>query len=353
MGRNGFSFTTNKPAAEAYSAGFSKGEEAVQWWAHEVNKILRTIPEDSDAEAWGSPATETEWDTGAMDIDQQSISEILENIKELADEIRNEEPEVAGKLDQLSLKKPQKTTGGKLYGVFLKLNNPRTVEASESSMAEDLVGVRASEESDVIVKLGNGDTLYFVHSPSSIKSADPFTGVPLDKRFNPESDSILNASPLGQNVDENIELESKNDGWQKTSPLSERNFDIDSPRSLKLSLEPWNEQSESQRPASGSDPRIAAGAIRSFRNALGPSSNLRFFTLAERASGQDGLRGDRLRLSNSLVKTIDAFESAFGKRVVFFEADSYDNPPPRGGLHPSLTPNYIAINADKIGRAHV
>jgi hypothetical protein len=128
-------------------------------------------------------------------------------------------------------------------------------------------------------------------------------------------------------------------------PTSEKS-DIDSPRSLQLPLEPWNEQRESQRPTSGNDQRIAASAIQSFRNALGTASNLRFFTLAERASGQDGIRGDRRRLSDSLVRTIGAFESAFGKRVVFFEADAYETPPPRGGLHPNLTPNYIGINAD-------
>ncbi|MEK9943183.1 MAG: hypothetical protein VW771_12005, partial [Gammaproteobacteria bacterium] len=41
-------------------------------------------------------------------------------------------------------------------------------------------------------------TVYAAFNPNQIKSADPFTGVPIDQRFNPESDSIQEAAQRQQ-----------------------------------------------------------------------------------------------------------------------------------------------------------
>jgi hypothetical protein len=42
----------------------------------------------------------------------------------------------------------------------------------------------------IIHNRGNGEIEYVVFDPTQIKSAEPFTGVPLDQRFDPESDNI-------------------------------------------------------------------------------------------------------------------------------------------------------------------
>ena len=187
--RDGFSFTTNKSKAESYSSGFSDGESVVSWWAREVNKILRSIPEDSKAKAWGMPVRESQWDTGAMDIDEYSIEGIPRSILDVADQIRDAEPEAASRLDDLSQKTPIKSEGGELYSVFLKLNNPRTIYTSEEGMATDAWGVRAKSDSDVILDLGQGEQIYYVYNPNNAKSADPITRddsgniIPLSKRF--------------------------------------------------------------------------------------------------------------------------------------------------------------------------
>ena len=187
--RDGFSFATNKSKAESYSSGFSDGESVVSWWAREVNKILRSIPEDSKAKVWGMPVRESQWDTGAMDIDEYSIEGIPRSILDVADQIRDAEPEAASRLDDLSQKTPIKSKGGELYSVLLKLNNPRTIYTSEEGMATDAWGVRAKSDSDVILDLGQGEKIYYVYNPNNAKSADPITRddsgnvIPLSKRF--------------------------------------------------------------------------------------------------------------------------------------------------------------------------
>jgi hypothetical protein len=124
-----------------------------------------------------------------MDIDEYSIEGIPRSILDVADQIRDAEPEAASRLDDLSQKTPIKSKGGELYSVLLKLNNPRTIYTSEEGMATDAWGVRAKSDSDVILDLGQGEQIYYVYNPNNAKSADPITRddsgnvIPLSKRF--------------------------------------------------------------------------------------------------------------------------------------------------------------------------
>ena len=191
--RGGFSFTTDTDAAKAYA--LSSNEEAdVLWWAQKTNEILRAIPETSQAEVYGTSIKELEWDTGAMDIDEDALAQIPDDIRYIADAIREHEPEAAAKLDSLAKKSPPQDRKGKVLEVYLSLNNAQTVQASIGAFGQDLWGVKATSESDVIVETDNGEKVYYVYSPSNIKSADPVTYddqknvIPLSKRFDTGDD---------------------------------------------------------------------------------------------------------------------------------------------------------------------
>ena len=119
--RGGFSFTTDTDAAKAYA--LSSNEEAdVLWWAQKTNEILRAIPETSQAEVYGTSIKELEWDTGAMDIDEDALAQIPDDIRYIADAIREHEPEAAAKLDSLAKKSPPQDRKGKVLEVYLSLN---------------------------------------------------------------------------------------------------------------------------------------------------------------------------------------------------------------------------------------
>ncbi len=195
VSRGGFSFTTDTDAAKAY-AHSSHEESDVLWWAQKVNEILEAIPETSQAEVDGTSIKEVEWDTGAMDLDEDALAQIPDDIRYYSDAIREHEPEAAAKLDSLAERSPPQDQEGQVLEVYLSLNKPQTVQASIGAFGEDLSGVRATPESDVIVEIDNGERVYYVHSPSSIKSADPFTYddqgnlIPLSERFDTRSDDI-------------------------------------------------------------------------------------------------------------------------------------------------------------------
>ena len=191
--RGGFSFTTDTDAAKAYA--LSSNEEAdVLWWAQKTNEILGAIPETSQAEVDGTSIKEVEWDTGAMDIDENALAQIPDDIRYIADAIREHEPKAAAKLDSLAKKSPPQDRKGKVVEVYLSLNNAQTVQASIGAFGQDLWGVKATSESDVIVETDNGEKVYYVYSPSSIKSADPVTRddqgnvIPLSRRFDTGED---------------------------------------------------------------------------------------------------------------------------------------------------------------------
>jgi hypothetical protein len=195
INRDGFSFTTNEEKAGSYARGLGEEEAELAWWVHEVNTIIRSIPETTEAEIWDMPAYESLWDSGAMDADRESLDDIPRALREMADMIREQEPDAAKKLDKLSTSTPSKTENPSLYGVYLKLNSPRRFETTLETMAEDVWGVRAIPESDVEIEVDD-DLIYFVYSPENIKSADPVTYdadgnvVPLSKRFDATRDEI-------------------------------------------------------------------------------------------------------------------------------------------------------------------
>ena len=94
------------------------------------------------------------------------------------------------------------------YEVFLKIKNPKRVD--DTWQWGDRMTEALAEGHDGLVYKNYGEGFntdegatfkdsYVPAAPSQIKSADPFTGVPLDQRFNPDSPSILyqDADPTG------------------------------------------------------------------------------------------------------------------------------------------------------------
>ena len=108
---------------------------------------------------------------------------------------------------------------GKLLRVFLKIKNPLVVDSDTKEWAREVFAEGYSEfphqitnqTFDNLTKEGY-DAIEFYYKgdnsqgdpneivvlfPEQIKSAEPFTGVPLSQRFDPESPSILSQSPEG------------------------------------------------------------------------------------------------------------------------------------------------------------
>lgn len=87
----------------------------------------------------------------------------------------------------------------RVLDLFVNMRNPKVIDVQGRSPAEFPISERIAEakrekHDGVIFKnIVDPDvpaTHYVVFSPSQLKSADPFTGVPLDQRFNPDSPDI-------------------------------------------------------------------------------------------------------------------------------------------------------------------
>jgi hypothetical protein len=132
--------------------------------------------------------------------------------------------------------------GGKIYSVFLRLQSPVEIEGKNTSWRDLSEAVISGTDLKVSKIFGNNSftdgigrslkpggfetavirnindigpkkisgkqalppsDIYIIKNPEQIKSAEPFTGVPLDQRFNPEkSDIRYSMTPAQQQVDQ-------------------------------------------------------------------------------------------------------------------------------------------------------
>ena len=101
---------------------------------------------------------------------------------------------------------------GKTYRVFLKIDTPYIY--SWEGMTDPFLAERAKEngKDGIIIRDGVGNTEEIIaFDPNQIKSAEPFTGIPLDQRFDSTKDSI------------NYSI-----GKEETPAISDRGFNEDS-----------------------------------------------------------------------------------------------------------------------------
>jgi hypothetical protein len=118
---------------------------------------------------------------------------------------------------------------------FLKIKNPQRVTDQDNQDGwTDTAGIAKKQGYDGLVYRndteGNGDDSYVTFSPNQIKSADPVTYdndgnvIPLSQRFNPESDSILYATPTTRRrnvANQASNLPGARDAWSKLSQTYE------------------------------------------------------------------------------------------------------------------------------------
>ena len=238
--RGGFSFATDKNAAEAYARREGAGIRPIFWYSGKVNGILRgymaSHPGAENATLENDPSERTlgemEWDSKVIDPSaampvkadfndpdltkeenaaeyQQALvdytievaSEMQDAVHQLANSVEADFPDLAQELLVLAKQNPVANTP-EVYHVFLRLpSNMEIVKTSPEDLATDIYGKRASPGKPFGANLGNGEKIYYVTDPEQIKSADPVTYdangrvIPLSERFNPAKESILYQGP--------------------------------------------------------------------------------------------------------------------------------------------------------------
>jgi len=199
--RGGFSFTTNKDAAEAYATGFSSKSVALDESIRIANKALSDIDgKPGSMEPFINQGYEEddglpEFYWGAID-DNSEFSEFL---KEIAAGYDKTFPKTASLLRQAASAATSFEGKAEVFTVFLKIppDSPQfkaTPETLGSVVAS--LDVRNEATGAAIVNMPNQEAVAYVAEPSQIKSADPVTYdssgnvIPLSQRFQPESPDI-------------------------------------------------------------------------------------------------------------------------------------------------------------------
>ena len=202
--RGGFSFTTDRNAAESYSQGFSDNDVALTKAASLVNKAFRKL--DSSPEALRIIGEHTYRDSEIDTAPEYGAEFFDESPRQIRDWLLSEAKFYRDKLPELSkahieAAKALKSEAAspEVKSVYLRLpEGTEEIDSSRETLAQDVWGldVRTKPNKAFIVNLDNGDRIAYVASPESIKSADPFTYdnegrlIPLSERFNTSTGDI-------------------------------------------------------------------------------------------------------------------------------------------------------------------
>ena len=172
LSRGGFSFTTDKAAAEGYMKGAVDQSQAM---VDSANDVMRELQDRIDGGMeWTGPFDEE----SAPEFRSDMVDDIEDAAGYMLDLAKTMPSDLAGKLRAASKLNSTDPTP-RLIHAFLK--NPTRIDVA-------------------------GKELLQVQNPTDAKSAEPFTGVPLSERFNPQSPSILMSAPA-QPVDDAAALD--------------------------------------------------------------------------------------------------------------------------------------------------
>ena len=202
--RGGFSFTTDKSAAESYSKGFSDDMVALTKAVSTINRVFRKL--DADPEALRIIG-EREYNDTEIDVAPEYGAEhfddppdrIHEWMLEQAKHYKKKLPELSAAFSTAAKELKSESASPEVKSVYLMLpEGVEEIDSSRQSLANDVWGldVRSKPHGAFIVNLDEGDRIAYVANPESIKSADPFTYdsqgnlIPLSERFNTGSKDI-------------------------------------------------------------------------------------------------------------------------------------------------------------------
>jgi len=202
--RGGFSFTTDKRAAEVYAKGFSGETVALTNAVSTINRVFRKYDNSPEAlkiigeHEYGDTEIDMAPEYGAEHFDD-SPEEIHDWFLAQAAYYKDKLPELTTAYIDAAKKLKSDSAKPEIKSVYLRLpDGVQEIESSRESLAKDVWGldVRDKPHKAFIVNLDDGNRIAYVSDPASIKSADPFTYdnagklIPLSKRFNPASADI-------------------------------------------------------------------------------------------------------------------------------------------------------------------
>jgi hypothetical protein len=205
--RGGFSFTNNPKAAEAYAKSFSDESVALDEAIRIANQALRSSKDQNSLGVFfedqgfaNADVPEFYW--GAIDDN----SEFAGSLREWAAGLDKTHPGVSSAFRQAaSILETDFQSAPEVKNVFLSIpENAQTLNATPETLGEVVAGLDVREVSGkaAIVNMPNGEQVFYVADPTQIKSAEPFTGVSLDQRFDTGNDIRGNidfaANPVNQ-----------------------------------------------------------------------------------------------------------------------------------------------------------
>lgn len=190
--RGGFSFTTNRAAAEQYANGFSAESNAIDAIIEKANAVLSRATPTAEMLRAGM----AEEDTGINEIDWQGIDS-MDDLDDLIDYIADM-LDKDGQVDSATALRDARTAkadgAAQVYEVYLRV----PVGAKEFFATPETIGrevkdldVRTLSARSAIVRMP-GERVFYVADSSQIKSAAGNTG-----DFNPENPSINFSRGIG------------------------------------------------------------------------------------------------------------------------------------------------------------
>jgi len=190
--RGGFSFATNREAAEGYANAYNDETVILDDAIRKANSALRMLSDTQMEDMGLAPETEFYW--GAVD----DTDEFLSYLGELADSAKAFNPEAARILKDAA--ETSREGDPEVYEAYLKVpaNAPEFYATPETlGKVVASLDVRNVPGGAAVVNMPNGEKVFYVSDPTQIKSATGNNG-----EFNPDNPDIrFNRDQTAQGAD--------------------------------------------------------------------------------------------------------------------------------------------------------
>ncbi|MGI9160797.1 MAG: hypothetical protein ACR2K1_13690, partial [Saprospiraceae bacterium] len=204
--RGGFSFTTNRAAAEAYANRFDDETVILDDAIKLANQAIDGADKAALESAGFAPESRFYW--GAVDDNQ----EFFDYLEEIAAAIEGKSPQSAAMLRQAA--NLEKTSNPQVYEAYLNVpESAKQLKATPETLGEVVHNLDVRNESGraAIVAMPNGEQVFYVADPAQIKSAIGNRGT-----FSPDSPNIiqepLTDAQFRRQLDLFLDLESTDPG---------------------------------------------------------------------------------------------------------------------------------------------